>query len=451
MKQERVRPSAFRVSSIGWIFALAALLAVSAVFIPQAETETLLPATSQCPEDDSGALDIGGVKAIPGRKVRVPVKIQGAPNKVSAFGFEVTYPAQRFEFLGFEPGELAASFIPFDVTQIIPGRLRAAGVSTGGGIPQGAGGCLVWLNFQVKESQTRESQAQDSQENGPKNPGQGIAGIANPASVYCLKNGGKLEIRQDAEGGQYGVCIFSDGKECEEWAYFKGECKPEQKSECYSLHLENLKDDLAHFSSSQGCLCLSDCQGGDLNNDGDVTPQDALIAFRCYLKAGPCSECADVDNNGSVTPADALCIFKTYLGLPSCLDQQAGQPAPAPLGMEGEWKSQNPDIGGGKMVVDRQKQTVEMLDSPQAQGLGLLVNFQYTPTGGSGPISFQAKFPAGSIVANFIGTANNSLCPLGVWCIWAGQFLVDGSYSLKNNLGQLLDEGTFNLKYPAVP
>jgi len=51
-------------------------------------------------------------------------------------------------------------------------------------------------------------------------------GIANPASVFCVDNGGKLEIRTDSTGGQVGFCIFSNKTECEEWAYFRGECKP---------------------------------------------------------------------------------------------------------------------------------------------------------------------------------------------------------------------------------
>ncbi len=48
--------------------------------------------------------------------------------------------------------------------------------------------------------------------------------IANPASVYCEEQGGKLEIRTDADGGQAGYCTLKDGTECEEWAYYRGEC-----------------------------------------------------------------------------------------------------------------------------------------------------------------------------------------------------------------------------------
>ncbi len=49
--------------------------------------------------------------------------------------------------------------------------------------------------------------------------------MANPASVYCEKNGGKLEIRTAENEGQVGYCKFSDGTECEEWEFMKGECK----------------------------------------------------------------------------------------------------------------------------------------------------------------------------------------------------------------------------------
>jgi putative hemolysin len=49
--------------------------------------------------------------------------------------------------------------------------------------------------------------------------------MANPASVFCEQNGGKLEIRSGTDGGQVGYCKFSNGTECEEWKYFRGECK----------------------------------------------------------------------------------------------------------------------------------------------------------------------------------------------------------------------------------
>jgi putative hemolysin len=50
------------------------------------------------------------------------------------------------------------------------------------------------------------------------------AGIANPASEYCVKNGGKLEIVTAADGSQTGNCTLPDKTVCDEWAYFRGEC-----------------------------------------------------------------------------------------------------------------------------------------------------------------------------------------------------------------------------------
>ena len=58
-------------------------------------------------------------------------------------------------------------------------------------------------------------------------------GIPNPASAFCAQNGGTHEIR-NGPGGQYGVCAFSDGAECEEWAYQRGECSPGKPNYCDS-------------------------------------------------------------------------------------------------------------------------------------------------------------------------------------------------------------------------
>jgi putative hemolysin len=50
------------------------------------------------------------------------------------------------------------------------------------------------------------------------------AAIANPASVNCANNGGILSIQKRGDGGEYGICIFEDNCQCEEWAMFRGEC-----------------------------------------------------------------------------------------------------------------------------------------------------------------------------------------------------------------------------------
>lgn len=84
-------------------------------------------------------------------------------------------------------------------------------------------------------------------------------GISNPASVYCIDNGGKSEIRSNEEG-QYGVCIFPDGSECDEWKFFRKECSigdsktnPEQDLELIKQALiEKDKIDLEKVDVSVG-------------------------------------------------------------------------------------------------------------------------------------------------------------------------------------------------------
>lgn len=49
--------------------------------------------------------------------------------------------------------------------------------------------------------------------------------LANPASVYCEEQGGTVDLR-DSGDGTTGYCVFADGSECDEWAYFRGECAP---------------------------------------------------------------------------------------------------------------------------------------------------------------------------------------------------------------------------------
>jgi putative hemolysin len=64
------------------------------------------------------------------------------------------------------------------------------------------------------------------------------ANMPNPASAFCVEQGFKSEIRTAADGSQSGVCIFPDGSECDDWAYFRGECAPASQSESTSSPTE---------------------------------------------------------------------------------------------------------------------------------------------------------------------------------------------------------------------
>ncbi|ABW69062.1 cohesin domain-containing protein [Desulfosudis oleivorans] len=93
-------------------------------------------------------------------------------------------------------------------------------------------------------------------------------------------------------------------------------------AEVTGLQIQALVDDIATWDATGACLSQAT---GDCNDDGVVTPADALCAFEkglglCDTSCGPCIEVpSDVDQDGDSDMYDVLCIFKNYLGLPSCL------------------------------------------------------------------------------------------------------------------------------------
>jgi len=48
--------------------------------------------------------------------------------------------------------------------------------------------------------------------------------LANPASENCVANGGRLVIETAGDGGEFGVRLFEDNRQCEEWALLRGAC-----------------------------------------------------------------------------------------------------------------------------------------------------------------------------------------------------------------------------------
>ena len=120
-------------------------------------------------------------------------------------------------------------------------------------------------------------------------------GIANPAAVFCEKQGYKLEMRTDPGGNQYGVCIFADGSECDEWAYYRGECGPAgQDSATENKAVEAAKIKLAgelNIEASQIMVFSfnpttwpDSCLG--LASEGEACNMVETPGFRVTLNAG---------------------------------------------------------------------------------------------------------------------------------------------------------------------
>ena len=58
------------------------------------------------------------------------------------------------------------------------------------------------------------------QHNTPRNTEAAVIGMPNPASVYCVEQGGE-SILVRSKKGDFGICKLKDGTAVEEWEYYR--------------------------------------------------------------------------------------------------------------------------------------------------------------------------------------------------------------------------------------
>ena len=107
-------------------------------------------------------------------------------------------------------------------------------------------------------------------------------GLANPASVYCGEQGGQVVIKTDGTGGQYGVCLFDDNRQCEEWAMMRGDCP------IGGLKITGYLTEPARFCAISGGTYDITANSGESNETGTCTfangvvcPADAYYDHTC--------------------------------------------------------------------------------------------------------------------------------------------------------------------------
>ena len=124
--------------------------------------------------------------------------------------------------------------------------------------------------------------------------------VANPASVFCEANAGSLELRTASDGSVSGVCTFPDGTQCEEWAFFRGECKPASV-------------DATTADTPVATSTLADAQPIMLQV---LLPQDGSIVDlqQCQV-TGTTAPGAVISVNDQILIADADGAFQTTLSL----------------------------------------------------------------------------------------------------------------------------------------
>ena len=76
----------------------------------------------------------------------------------------------------------------------------------------------------IKQEQS-EAQEETKNEADIKGP---VVGLPNPASKYCADQGGESIIVKDQNGNEIGKCKLKNGKEVDEWEYYRQNNKSEK-------------------------------------------------------------------------------------------------------------------------------------------------------------------------------------------------------------------------------
>ena len=112
--------------------------------------------------------------------------------------------------------------------------------------------------------------------------GQPAPQLANPASVQCIEKGGTLRIERRPDGGQYGVCVFVDNYQCEEWALFRGECP------AGGLRVTGYITPAARYCAITGGRYAVVAKSGAADEEGSCTLPDGKVCAAAAYYLGSC-------------------------------------------------------------------------------------------------------------------------------------------------------------------
>jgi putative hemolysin len=112
---------------------------------------------------------------------------------------------------------------------------------------------------------------------------QSSAQLANPASENCVRQGGKSSLETREDGAQFRTCVFADGKRCEEWAMFRGECPPG------GIEIISYFTPAARFCAITGGRYAITANQGAKEEQGSCTFQNGKVCDAGEYYQGKCS------------------------------------------------------------------------------------------------------------------------------------------------------------------
>ncbi len=121
-------------------------------------------------------------------------------------------------------------------------------------------------------------------------------GTPNPAAIYCIELGYKVEIVKERGGGQHSVCVFPDGNSCDAWSFMIGGCGEEYSYCAQKGYGQRIKTDGKNPFSPTYPICVEDskalrAEGGDDVSNEVGNPLDLMgITGRLLNRQLPESE-----------------------------------------------------------------------------------------------------------------------------------------------------------------
>ena len=134
-------------------------------------------------------------------------------------------------------------------------------------------------------------------------------GMTNPSATYCVTKGNTYRITTNADGSQSGICVFPSGKQCDGWVYYRGECNetsaaapgtaPANPSATYCISKGYNYQILTNPDDSQSGIC--------------VFPSGKQCDGWAYYR-GECNETSVASSLGTgiANPSATYCVSKGY-------------------------------------------------------------------------------------------------------------------------------------------